>query len=174
MNRAFFFDRDGIVNVLLDNDYVKRIEEFVFVPQFFEIFNYAKKMDYLTFVITNQQGIGKGVMNDEDVRIVHRWMQRRLLEYTGYQFDDIYYCGSLDAANSPRRKPASGMFFEAISQYGIDPAKSFMIGDSLRDSQSAKGAGVNSILIGEFAKEDADYVFLDFHSFLLLMDKIVK
>jgi len=164
-NKTFFFDRDGIVNVLLDG-YVRFYNEFIFTDEFFEIYKKIIDADYLTIVITNQQGIGKGLLTDEELEIVHQKMNEDIIKNCGKTFDDIFYCGSLHSDNSPRRKPNPGMLFEAIEKHNIDVNNSYMIGDSLRDAQAAKAAGVRSILIGDFNKEDADYLYPNLNKFL--------
>ncbi|MDQ1266151.1 MAG: D-glycero-D-manno-heptose 1,7-bisphosphate phosphatase, partial [Bacteroidota bacterium] len=70
MNKAFFFDRDGIVNHRIIGDYVKNINEFRFKDEFFQIFETVKSQGYLAILVTNQQGIGKGLMTEEDLRSV--------------------------------------------------------------------------------------------------------
>lgn len=172
LNKAFFFDRDGIVNVLLDG-YVRFYEEFIFTDEFFQIYKKIIDAGYLTIVITNQQGIGKGLMTDEELAIVHQKMNKDIIINCGNTFVDIFYCGSLHSEESFRRKPNPGMLYEAIEKYDIDVNKSYMIGDSLRDAQAAKTAGVKSILIGDFNKEDADYIYINLKEFLENIDLFV-
>lgn len=165
LNKTFFFDRDGIVNVLLDG-YVRFYNEFIFTDEFFQIYKKIIDAGFLTIVITNQQGIGKGLMNNEELEIVHQKMNEDIIKNCGKTFDDIFYCGSLHSDNSPRRKPNPGMLFEAIEKHQIDVSKSFMIGDSLRDAQAAKAAGVRSILIGDYNSFDSDYLYPNLKKFL--------
>ncbi|HYF02468.1 MAG TPA: HAD family hydrolase [Patescibacteria group bacterium] len=159
MNKAFFFDRDGIVNRRKMGDYVYSINEFEFLPHFFSLFKSVKESGFLAILITNQQGIGKGLMTEEALREIHAHMQRELLKETGFQFDDMYFCADLASANSFRRKPQPGMLLDAIKKWGIDAEKSWMIGDSISDAQAGKAAGVKTILIGDFLKDEADLVF---------------
>ncbi len=164
-NKAFFFDRDGIVNVLLPNDYVRNYSEFVFNREFFEIFNRVIQAGFLTFLITNQQGIGKGLMTEEDLLAIHNEMNNEIIQQCGKSFDNIYYCSALESENSPRRKPNPGMLLEAIDRYDIEVNSSFMIGDSIKDAQAAKQAGIKSILIGDYSVADADFVFATLKDF---------
>lgn len=171
-NKAFFFDRDGIVNVLLDG-YVRFYNEFIFTDEFFQIYQKIIEAGYLTIVITNQQGIGKGLMTDEELVIVHQKMNEDIIKNCSKTFDDIYYCGSLHSDNSPRRKPNPGMLLEAINKHNIDVNQSFMIGDSLRDAQAAKAVGVRSILIGAYNSYDADYLYPNLKEFLENIDLFI-
>ncbi|MES2765918.1 MAG: HAD family hydrolase [Bacteroidota bacterium] len=159
MNKAFFFDRDGIVNRRKMGDYVYSIDEFEFLPDFFQLFKKVKANDFVAILITNQQGIGKGLMTEEVLKEIHEHMQTELLKETGFQFDDIFYCADLATANSFKRKPQPGMILEAMEKWGVDQEDSWMIGDSKSDAQAGNAAGVKTILIGDFLKEDADFVF---------------
>ncbi len=163
--RAFFFDRDGIVNKRKIGGYIQTPDEFVFNEEFFEIFTKIALQGYLTIIITNQQGIGKGLMSENTLNEIHSEMQRTLLEKTGYKFDGIYFCPDLDGKKSSRRKPAPGMINEAIRDFDIDRKESWMLGDSPSDVEAGKTAGCKTILIGDYPSEfpDADFVFASLH-----------
>lgn len=164
--KAFFFDRDGIVNVLLKGDYVKNYKEFEFTPQIFKILEIIKNNNFLAIIITNQQGIGKGLMTENDLAKIHKQMQKDLKKSIGTEFDDIFYCGCLHSKNCNRRKPNPGMITDAITKWNIDSNKSFMIGDSLSDIEAGKKAGLKTILIGNYKNSEADYVFENLDEFL--------
>ncbi|MBK9246905.1 MAG: HAD-IIIA family hydrolase [Ignavibacteria bacterium] len=160
--KAFFFDRDGIVNKRLMGGYVTRPSEFEFQPDFVALFQLVKSHGFYTVIITNQQGIGKGIMTENDLSDVHNYMQLKLIESTGISFDAIYYCGDLEQTNSQRRKPNPGMLLEAIEAHYLDSTISIMLGDSISDVQAGKAVGSTTILIGDFSKVDvpeADYIF---------------
>ncbi|MFP4527800.1 MAG: D-glycero-alpha-D-manno-heptose-1,7-bisphosphate 7-phosphatase [Candidatus Kapaibacterium sp.] len=162
MNKAVFFDRDGVVNRKLAGDYVKKIDEFEFIDGFTDVLRMVKDAGWLAILITNQQGIGKGIMTDDDLMLVHEYMQREIKDMTGFQFDEIYYCPHLEGSGSKFRKPAPGMLLEAIDKWDIPRASAWMLGDSPKDATAAKRAGIKSILIGEDIRKDmtdADYVF---------------
>lgn len=159
--KAFFFDRDGIVNRRILGGYVTKPEEFEFLPDFIPLFQLVQAHGYFTAVITNQQGIGKGLMTEEDLSEVHKYMQINLLKLTDKSFDAVYYCGDLHQAMSYRRKPNPGMIFEAIAEHSLDPGTSFMLGDSISDVQAGKSAGCTTILVGEFTRSEvpeADHI----------------
>jgi len=155
MQKAVFFDRDGIVNLRLIDKYVLNSEQFEFIPEIFEILAKVKASGYLAIVITNQQGIGKGLMNDNDLAAIHHEMQYTLQYKSKVCFDDIYFCGDLKSTNSFRRKPNPGMILEAAETYKIDLTHSFMIGDSKSDTEAANAAGVQSIFVSAVEKDDA-------------------
>jgi D-glycero-D-manno-heptose 1,7-bisphosphate phosphatase len=160
--KAFFFDRDGIVNKRIHCGYVTTPDEFEFLPDFIPLFQLVNQRGYFTAVITNQQGIGKGLMTENDLSNVHNHMQMNLLKLTDFSFGAIYFCGELHEAASARRKPNPGMLLEAIDDYSLDPEVSFMIGDSISDVQAGKSAGCTTILIGDYQKTnipEADFCF---------------
>ncbi len=160
MSRAFFFDRDGIVNRRIVGDYVKKIEEFVFNDGFFELFKAVKGKGFLAILVTNQQGIGKGLMTEDDLEEIHRYMNDKLMGEVGYSFDAIYFCSDLDGTGSKRRKPETGMFEEAIERFGIDASSSWTIGDSVSDVKAGKSIGTQTILVGSHLQNElADYLF---------------
>lgn len=155
MQKAVFFDRDGIVNKRLIDKYVLNSKQFEFIPEIFDILAKVKAKGYLAIVITNQQGIGKGLMTEEDLAAIHHEMQYELQYKSKVSFDDIYFCGDLKSANSLRRKPNPGMLLEAADAHNIDLPTSIMIGDSKSDTAAANAAGVQSIFVSADEKDDA-------------------
>lgn len=159
MNKCVFFDRDGVVNRLIYGDYVRNIEQFEFLGGFFKFFREVDKLGYLKILITNQQGIGKGLMTHEDLQVIHDYMQYTLLAETKTKMDDIYYAPDLAKSGSKRRKPEPGMLLEAIEKHNIDPSRSFFIGDSETDMIAGKRAGVKTVFFNIKESETADYRF---------------
>lgn len=148
---AVFFDRDGIVNERLIGDYVKSINEFIFNEDFFGTMKITKSLGFLSFLITNQQGIGKKIMTFADLGEIHNFMNQKLVEKSGCTFNEIFVCGSLNSDNDPRRKPNPGMILEAIEKYGLNPQKCIMVGDSESDILAGYNAGTNTIFIGDLS-----------------------
>lgn len=146
-NKAIFFDRDGIVNHRLINDYVKTIDDFKFIPSFWETLKITKSKGFLALLVTNQQGIGKGLYSPTDLAAIHNFMQKELSKNTGFMFDDIAFCPSLHEENDFRRKPNPGMILDFIDKYDLDSDLCWMIGDSESDILAAENAGIKSILI---------------------------
>jgi D-glycero-D-manno-heptose 1,7-bisphosphate phosphatase len=171
-NKAVFFDRDGVINKRLIDDYVKSPEEFILNDEIPEIISLVKKNDYLLILITNQQGIGKGIMNIFNLEKIHNYMQNNLINLTGYQFDDIYFSSDLADSNSFRRKPNPGMLLEAIEKWDIDTSKSFMIGDSDSDILAGQKAGVSTILVKSgHSNSSPDYHVANLNELMSLLSK---
>jgi D-glycero-D-manno-heptose 1,7-bisphosphate phosphatase len=162
--KAIFFDRDGTVNFRIVGDYIKDIEEFHFAEDFLKVFIDLKKAGYLIILVTNQQGIGKKLMNTENLKEVHDYMQGILIKKYGFGFDDIFYCPDLAESGSYNRKPNPGMLLDAIKKWDVDIEKSWMVGDSIKDTIAGKAAGLNTILVGKYildGRTDADFVAVD-------------
>lgn len=166
--KTFFFDRDGIVNQRIMGGYVTSPDEFVLLQDFPPLFRRIKEADFLTILVTNQQGIGKGLMSEDDLEEIHAVMQESLRKQVGSGFDDIYFAGERDLSSRSgccgdilagcRRKPSPAMLFEANARWGIDFAASWMIGDSLSDAEAGRAAGTRTILVGNFIEGDADVI----------------
>ena len=102
---------------------------------------------YLVIVITNQRGIGKGIMSKNDFEKVMAKLFEELGKH-GAHIDAYYYCPDVDDT-FPCRKPNIGMFLKAKDDFpDIDFKNSFVIGDSWRDVEAGKRLGAKTILIG--------------------------
>jgi len=158
--KAVFFDRDGVINFRLAKAYVKKPEELIFLIDFLSIFPELKQSGFKTFMVTNQQGVGKGLMTEDQLRKVFDFIQRKLSEEYSFQFDDIYYCCDLEEEDSFYRKPNPGMLLKGIKKWNIDVFSSWMIGDSPKDAIAGKRAALKTILVGnrkETACPEADF-----------------
>jgi len=167
--KAIFLDRDGVINVKLPKDrYVSRASEFQLLPGVAEALAILKHLGYLLVVITNQRGIARGFMTDEDLGEVHGFMDRRLREW-GVVLDGLYFCPHDECEYCNCRKPEPGMIVTACSDLGIDPRSSFMVGDSPSDVDAGKRAGTQTVRIGATPDDRADLTFpslRDFATFL--------
>ena len=146
---TLFLDRDGVINVRLIDDYVKNINEFEFLPGVIEAFKiFAEKFGPI-IIVTNQQGVGKGLMTLQDVDNVHDFMKKEIDNQKG-RIDAIYVCPQLKSDPNNFRKPSPRMAYMAQHDFPeIDFEKSVMIGDSNSDIEFGKNAGMYTILIGD-------------------------
>lgn len=135
---AFFFDRDGTVNVSPGPGYVQRWEDFHFMPGVTEMLHAVKAQGWKAILITSQQGVGKGLMTQADLDDIHHRMQVAL---GSAAFDGIYACTGLEGID-PRRKPAPAMVWEAAHDHRLDLARSWNVGDKERDLEMGRAAGV--------------------------------
>jgi len=144
---TLFLDRDGVINVHRPNDYVKAVEEFMFIDGTLDALKELSPLFRYIIIVTNQRGVGKGVMNRETLDNIHVWMMDKIKEKGG-RIDKIYVCTDTDP-ESPDRKPNIGMALQAVKDYpDIDFAQSFLVGDSVSDIQFANRVGIPAIQVG--------------------------
>jgi histidinol-phosphate phosphatase family protein len=139
---AVFVDRDGVVNLPPPQLYVTKWEEFHFSEGIIDALALIKSRGYLLILITNQQGVGKGIMTQSALDQIHAHMQAELKQRNA-EFDAIYTCTCL--ASSPSctcRKPSPEMVFKAAQTHQVDLNHSWMIGDYDRDIEMAQSAGI--------------------------------
>jgi D-glycero-D-manno-heptose 1,7-bisphosphate phosphatase len=143
--KCVFLDRDGVLN-RERGDYTYHLDDFEVIAGVPEALALLKQNGYLLIVVTNQGGIAKELYTKEDVLACHAKLQ----EACDNLIDALYYApGHPNYAASLARKPDSLMLEKAIAKFDIDPAKSWMVGDSERDIQAASKVGVPSILVGD-------------------------
>ena len=143
---ALLLDRDGVINVLRPNDYVKNIAEFVFCDGALEALRRLNPCFRRIVIVTNQRGVGRGLMTETDLAEIHDWMLARIRE-AGGRIDRIYVCTAVDPAD-PRRKPNPGMAREVRADFpDIDFARSILVGDSASDLEFARRAGIPAVCL---------------------------
>lgn len=146
---TLFLDRDGVINVRIIDGYVTKIEEFEFLPNVIEALKIFKEKFKYIVVVTNQQGVGKGIMKFEDVETVHQFMVQQVAE-NGGKIDKVYFCPQLKSVPDNYRKPSPKMAYFAKNDFSdIDLSKSIMIGDMNSDVEFGKNAGMKTIYIGD-------------------------
>jgi len=140
--RAVFFDRDG---TLMEEAYYcgdpGRVRVFPGVP---EALRKLKEAGLRTFVITNQSGIGRGLITEAQYQAVQEELLRQLGAGT---IDATYFCADAPGLPSTRRKPEPGMVLEAAIAYEIDLGRSYFIGDKSADIECGRRAGTRTILV---------------------------
>jgi D-glycero-D-manno-heptose 1,7-bisphosphate phosphatase len=156
---ALFLDRDGVINERIIDNYVKTPDEFQFISGSKEaIVIFTQHFGHL-FVVTNQQGIGKGYMTTCNLSDVHTYMLN-IIENEGGKIDAVYFAPQLEHEKSEYRKPNTGMGKLAQKEYPtVDFNKSIMVGDSDSDIEFGKNLGMITVKIGtkETSHEKADY-----------------
>jgi D-glycero-D-manno-heptose 1,7-bisphosphate phosphatase len=162
MNKAFFLDRDGVINI--DSNYVNTMEHFQFIGGVFDACRIIQSHGYKIIVITNQSGIARGLYTKEQFFELNRWM---LLKFKEENIDvtDVYFCPhhSVDGLGLYKidcecRKPKPGMILKAKKQHSIDLTKSILVGDRLSDIGAGKSAGVCTLyLVNSATQADGDY-----------------
>ena len=149
---TLFLDRDGVINKKLKNKYIKNIDEFEFLPNVLEAIRLLSSRFHKIFIVTNQQGISKLLMTEDDLYKVHQHLLKEVKNFGG-RIDAIYHAPQLADENSMMRKPNIGMALQAKEDFpSIDFKKSIMIGDSISDMKFAKNLNMFGIFIGQSEK----------------------
>lgn len=125
--------------------------EFAFLPDIFTVLPLVHAAGMLAVLVTNQRGIARGLMSEEDVTMIHSRMQQELHARCGHRFDAIYICPHERDAGCECRKPLPGMLLRAAEEYGIDLRMSWMIGDAETDIEAGLAAGCRAVLVADDA-----------------------
>lgn len=137
--RAAFLDRDGTIN--REVSFIKDPDRFSLLPGAAEAIRLLNEHNILVVVVTNQSGIARGYLTEEDLRRVHERMFRLLAEQ-GAAVDAVYFCPHHPTEGDGKytvdcecRKPKPGMLSAAAKDHAIDLSQSWMVSDKLSDLQ---------------------------------------
>jgi len=145
---TLFLDRDGVINVERPDDYVKSVDEFVFEENALEAIAILSSFFDHIFIITNQRGVGRGIMSPDTLNDIHTYMLSRIASYGG-RIDKIYCCTHTDPT-CINRKPNTGMAFRVIGDYPqVKFSETVMAGNSRSDISFARKLGIYAVLVGD-------------------------
>ena len=153
MTRAVFFDRDGVLNDLVQRDggfySPQSFDQF----KVYEIANFVidelKQKGFLSIVVSNQPDIARGKLKKLDLNKMTEELFNRL------KVDDVFYCTHDDSDCCKCRKPAPGLLTQAAEKWNIDLQNSYMVGDTWKDANAAKNVNVKFLLLN--AEYNLDY-----------------
>ena len=141
-NKVFFLDRDGVVND--DKGYVLNYKQFIFLKGVKSAIRYLNTKKYLVILLTNQACIGKNLLTEKGLEIIHKKMKSSIYNSNKGIIDDIfyspYYKYSLKKKyqlNKFDRKPNIGMFQKAFKKWNVNIEKSLFVGDKNTDMIAA-------------------------------------
>jgi histidinol-phosphate phosphatase family protein len=154
-----FLDRDGVLNYNR-RDYVKSPEELVMLDGSAAAAARLHDAGWPLFLISNQAGIGRGVMTADDLDGITRKLEAALAE-AGVVLSGVYYCVHRPESGCDCRKPRPGLLLRAAREHGLDLARSFFVGDDPRDVAAGRAAGVKTILVLTGVSGSADVATLD-------------
>jgi len=149
--RVLFLDRDGVINEKAGpGDYITSWDEFRFCDGVARLLIVAEQRQLKRVVITNQQCVGKGLLDRRALEALHRRMTEAL-ESAGASIDRIYYCPHLESERCECRKPRPGLLYQAMQELGgdVDLGNSYFVGDTESDMMAGRAAGVRTILIAD-------------------------
>lgn len=148
---AVFLDRDG--TLIEEVDYLERVEQVALYSRSIDGVRLLNRAGIRVFVVTNQAGVARGYFTESVVAEVHRRIDS-LLASGGARIDAYYYCphhpeGAVEAyrRSCECRKPGRGLVDRAAREFGIDPSRSFVVGDRWLDIQLARAVGARAVLV---------------------------
>lgn len=146
---TLFLDRDGVINKKIPDNYVLNWQQFEFLPGVTDTLKILSSMFGKIFIVTNQQGIGRGMMSVHDLETVHSKMLE-VITQAGGRIDKVYFAPHIKEDNHVERKPNVGMALKAKKDFPeINFKKSVMAGDSLSDMEFGHRTGMVNCLINE-------------------------
>jgi D-glycero-D-manno-heptose 1,7-bisphosphate phosphatase len=145
VRRAVFLDRDGVLNRDSD-DFIKTADELELLPGVPEAVARLNQAGFVTVVVTNQSGIGRGLFQAGRLTEIHDKLTREI-GAAGGQISGIYHCPHRPDDGCDCRKPALGMVLQAAREHDLDPSGSFFVGDKLDDIVCGQAAGCRTVLV---------------------------
>jgi len=176
---TLFLDRDGVINHEKREDYILNWNEFRFYDGVTDALRILSGLFGTIVMVTNQRGVGKGVMTTEDLTVIHTNMLNTITENAG-RLDRIYYCSNTNN-DCYDRKPNPGMAFQAKADFEhINFHKSIMVGNKLSDMKFGKNAGMFTVYVDTTNPEVPspnpliDFRFKDLISFAETLQSVTK
>jgi D-glycero-D-manno-heptose 1,7-bisphosphate phosphatase len=151
VNRAVFLDRDG--TIIRDAGYLRDPDQVHLLPGAAAAIHRLNQSGWLAVVVTNQSGIARGLLSEDDYRRTERRLDELLAEADA-RLDGHYWCPHLPDVSGPCecRKPGTLLYRQAAERFDIDLARSWWVGDRARDVLPAAGFGGRGVvLLGELA-----------------------
>ena len=165
-NKAFFLDRDGVINK--EKGYILNYKKFKFLPGVKKGIKYLNNKNYLVIVVTNQASVGKLILKEKQLNIIHKKMKNEIFNHSGGVIDDIFYSPYYRYSkiqkyrrNFNDRKPGNGMLVKAINKWCIDVNLSKFMGDQNTDKKCSERSKIK-------------FYFKKNENFFLQIKKIVK
>ena len=144
---TLFLDRDGVINQKINDDYVRQWSEFYFIDGFLESIPILAKTFKRTAIVTNQRGIGRGLMTAEDLALIFENLQQKMNELGGH-IDAFYHCPHDYSDKCSCRKPKIGMGLQAKKDFpDLDFRKALIVGDSISDMEFGKKLGMKTVFV---------------------------
>ncbi|KOR30923.1 hypothetical protein TI04_03415 [Achromatium sp. WMS2] len=145
MTKLVILDRDGVINQD-SKHHIRSPEEWIPLPGSLEAIAHLNHFGFKVVVVTNQSGIERGLFSLEQLNAIHQKM-RQALDRVGGQIDGIFFCPHTAARNCQCRKPKPGLMLEISDRLSIELKNIPVVGDSIRDLQSAWAVKANGILV---------------------------
>jgi len=152
MRKCIFLDRDGVL--LEDKGKILKKSDIIFLDGIHEALRNFNQLGYMIILITNQPLVGRGYIDEIELRKLHDYISNNIKKESGILIDDIFYCPHHPSSEIEKysiscncRKPKPGMILDASLKHDIDIKESWMIGDQKNDILAGKLAGCKTIMI---------------------------
>jgi D-glycero-D-manno-heptose 1,7-bisphosphate phosphatase len=163
---AVFLDRDGTINE--EVGYMDCLEKLMLIPAAAEAIRLINASGMKAVVVTNQSGVARGLFDESFVDAVHLRL-REMLRAEGAFLDGIYFCPHHPTEGQERylmtcdcRKPAPGLLLQAATNLHLEPVRSYMVGDTLKDIEAGARVGARGVLVRTgYGSESADTLRLN-------------
>jgi histidinol-phosphate phosphatase family protein len=143
---TLFLDRDGVINEEIVGSYVTRVDEFVFCEGALEALKQLARIFDRIVVVTNQRGVGRGIMSFEALKEISRTMTTTVAD-AGGRIDQVYACTAVQDTDH-NRKPNPGMAYQAQQDFPeIDFKKSIIVGNSISDMEFGKRVAMRTVFL---------------------------
>jgi D-glycero-D-manno-heptose 1,7-bisphosphate phosphatase len=139
-------DRDGVLNREAEEGWLSTPEQWEWEKGSLEALQRLSRAGLKISVVSNQSGIGRGLVSREEVDRLHRWLAEKLAAQ-GVELSGIYICPHAPDEGCACRKPLPGLVRQAIDGSGVGPERSILIGDDKRDLEAGQAAGVRTALV---------------------------
>lgn len=143
--KLVILDRDGVINEEADN-YIKSPDEWIPIAGSVEAITRLCQADYRVIVVTNQSGVARGLLTLEDLHAINERMQQAVAN-SGGRIDAVFICPHKPDDDCDCRKPRPGLLHSVMDRLDIELGGVPLVGDSLRDVQSAMVVGATPVLV---------------------------
>ena len=142
---ALFIDRDGTIIKQIDGHYISSIEQIELIENIFPAILMLQNEGYLIIIVTNQAGINKGILSNEQVDEINQHIIQ-LLKKQGIDISAVYVCPHKPEEQCKCRKPQPGLLLKAAKEHNIDLENSIIIGDTDKDTEAGLNAGLKKVI----------------------------
>ena len=142
---ALFIDRDGTIIKQIDGYYISSIEQIELIENIIPAILMLQNEGYLVIIVTNQAGINKGILSNEQVDEINQHIIQ-LLKKQGIDISAVYVCPHKPEEQCKCRKPQPGLLLKAAKEHNIDLENSIIIGDTDKDTEAGLNAGLKKVI----------------------------
>jgi D-glycero-D-manno-heptose 1,7-bisphosphate phosphatase len=142
---GLLLDRDGVI-IEHRSDYVRTLKDVFIFPQALTALAWVDQYQYRTAIITNQSGIGRGLIDPHESRLINQKIIDEITQAGGH-IDAVFVCPHRPEDQCDCRKPKPGLILKAAEFLGLDLSRSILIGDNLKDILAGGNGGVGKLVL---------------------------